>query len=74
MSSQGSEESSEEENSGLDADWTPDESMLSGAGGNRHREGPTRNGGGLTVRFWEIRGGGGKIFIKPRNRSRRLSR
>ena len=46
MSSQGSEESSEEENSGLDADWTPDESMLSGAGGNRHREGPTRSGGG----------------------------
>ena len=46
MSSQGSEESSEEENSGQDADWTPDESMLSGAGGVRHREGPTRSGGG----------------------------
>ena len=63
MSSHGSEESSEDENSGLDADWTPDESMLSGAGGNRHREGPTRSGGGLTVRFWNTRRGGGVILV-----------
>ena len=38
MSSQGSEESSEEESNGQDADWTPDDSGLSGVGGGGRRE------------------------------------
>ena len=45
MSSQGSEESSEEESNGQDADWTPDDSGLSGVGGGGRREGPARSRG-----------------------------
>ena len=45
MSSQGSEESSEEESNERDADWTPDDSGLSGVGGGGRREGPARSRG-----------------------------